>query len=224
MMSQTSGVLKDRGMHAACLVVSALTMRRVIGLRGAASLGRGPTRPRVARQPVAMMSEAGTYPFSAMDIRVGTFVDAWHHPDSEKLFVEMIDVGEGEPRQIVSGLRAYYSLEELENQRCLVVANLPKAKLAGVDSFGMVLCGSEGEKSKVEFIVPPDDAENGERVLCGDDDEPAMTPNQVKKKKIWTDVQPRLAVVDGLACFEGEPLATSAGPCRTASIQAGPIS
>lgn len=188
----------------------------------------GCLRQPAVRQAVAMMSdknEAPKYPFTAMEIKVGQFVRAWHHPDSEKLFVEEIDVGEEEPRQIVSGLRAHYDLQDLEGQRCLVVTNLPKARLAGVDSFGMVLCGSEGEKEKVEFIVPPQEAENGERVLCGDEtDDNPMTANQVKKKKVWTGFQPRLAVVDGVATFDGEPLTTSAGPCRPATIANGPIS
>ena len=127
---------------------------------------------------------ASEMPFSAMDIRVGRFVSAQEHPDSEKLFIEDIDLGEEEPRQIVSGLRAYYSLEQLENQRCLVVANLPKAKLAGIESFGMVLCASENDKEKVEFLEPPPTAELGEKVVVeGDDGEP-MTSNQVKKKKV----------------------------------------
>lgn len=175
---------------------------------------------------MAMMSDVKEdgYPFSAMDIRVGTFVNAWHHPHSEKLFVEEIDLGEEEPVQIVSGLRAHYSLDQLDGQRCLVVVNLPKAKLAGVESYGMVLCGSEGEKAKVEFIVPPEGAENGDRVLCGEDDSPAMTAKQVKKRKVWNTIQPRLAVVDGVATFDGQPLTTSDGPCRSATIQAGPIS
>lgn len=179
----------------------------------------------VPRRMTRLMSSEVEYSFSAMDVRVGTFVKAWEHPDSDKLFVEEIDVGEEEPRQIVSGLRAYYSLEDLEGQRCLVVSNLPKAKLAGVDSFGMVLCGSEDEKAKVEFIVPPEDAENGERVLCGDDDAPPLTSNQVKKKKVWPKVQPKLAVVDGKATFDGELLTAAGGQsCSPATIQKGPIS
>jgi len=164
-----------------------------------------------------------------MDIRIGKFVSAREHPDSDKLFIEDVDVGEDEPRQIVSGLRAYYALADLEDQRCLVVANLPKAKLAGVDSFGMVLCGSEGDKAKVEFILPPDDAEPGDRVgLLGDEEElaPPMTSNQVKQKKVWPAIQPKLAVKDGLATYDGVALAAgdARGPCKPTTILNGPIS
>lgn len=203
--------------------VSAAAMMLFVGLmRRAASFTTIPSSHRVATR---LFSSEVEYTFSAMDVRVGTFVKAWEHPDSDKLFVEEIDVGEEEPRQIVSGLRAYYSLEDLEGQRCLVVSNLPKAKLAGVDSFGMVLCGSEDDKAKVEFIVPPEDAENGERILCGDDDAPPLTSNQVKKKKVWPKVQPKLAVVEGKATFDGELLTTASGQsCSPATILKGAIS
>ena len=60
-------------------------------------------------------------PFTAIELRVGKIVAAREHPDSEKLFIEDIDLGEDEPRQIVSGLRAHYALADLDQQRCVVV-------------------------------------------------------------------------------------------------------
>ena len=43
---------------------------------------------------------------------------------------------------------------------------MPKAKLGGVDSFGMVLCGSKDEKAVVEILEPPADAEDGDTYEC----------------------------------------------------------
>ena len=64
----------------------------------------------------------------------------WHHPDADKLFCEEIDVGEESgPRQIVSGLRDHYTLEEMQDRKVLVVCNLKAAKIAGINSNGMVL-------------------------------------------------------------------------------------
>mmetsp|Transcript_24326 Transcript_24326/g.78597 ORF Transcript_24326/g.78597 Transcript_24326/m.78597 type:complete len:220 (+) Transcript_24326:34-693(+) len=210
------------------------TFRMVLSTLLVASRGcRAFVLPGVVARVERRLSSESDYPFSAMDIRVGKFVSAREHPDSEKLFVEDIDLGEDEPRQIVSGLRAYYTLEDLEDQRCLVVANLPKAKLAGVDSFGMVLCGSEGDdKAKVEFLEPPATADLGDRVLLAPDDEeeeaaaagPPLTSNQVKKKKVWTKIQPKLAIVDGVATFDGTPLNVNGEPCSPKTIQNGPIS
>ncbi len=63
----------------------------------------------------------------------------WHHPDADKLFCEEIDVGEESPRQIASGLRQHYSLEEMQDRKVLVVCNLKPAKIVGFESNGMVL-------------------------------------------------------------------------------------
>jgi len=75
-----------------------------------------------------------------LDLRVGTIVDAFPHPESEKLWVEKIDVGEETgPRNICSGLRAFYATaQDLIGQSVVVVANLKNKKMGGVDSFGMV--------------------------------------------------------------------------------------
>jgi len=66
-----------------------------------------PAARRVHRRAVLSMSDGAD--FSKIDLRVGTIVEAWNHPDSEKLIVEEIDLGEADgPRQIVSGLRDFY--------------------------------------------------------------------------------------------------------------------
>ena len=63
----------------------------------------------------------------------------WNHPDADKLFCEEINVGEETPRQIASGLRDYYSFEDLQDRKVLVVCNLKSSKLVGFVSEGMVL-------------------------------------------------------------------------------------
>jgi methionine--tRNA ligase beta chain len=77
--------------------------------------------------------------FTKMDIRVGVITKVWHHPEADKLFCEEIDVGEEEPRQIASGLREHYTLEQMLNRKVLVVCNLKSAKIVGFASSGMVL-------------------------------------------------------------------------------------
>ena len=203
----------------------------MLGARRAASFAlRGGGGGAALRRalPVRRMAddaapEAPAFDFSAIDVRVGQFVEAWHHEDSEKLFCEKIDVGEDEPRQIVSGLRAYYELADLEARRVLVVCNLKKAKLGGVESTGMVLCGSDAD-GKVEFVEPPADAAIGERVMVEGMDGDALTPNQLKKKKAWEAVSPELKMVGGVATFRGQPIVTSAGACTTPTVVEGKIS
>ncbi|EEC51347.1 predicted protein, partial [Phaeodactylum tricornutum CCAP 1055/1] len=82
---------------------------------------------------------------SKLDIRVGVIQKAWVHPEADKLFCEEIDIGEDEPRQIASGLRAHYNLEDLEGQRVLVLSNLKSRKLVNFPSHGMVMCASNDE-------------------------------------------------------------------------------
>ena len=136
-------------------------------------------------QHAAEAAPAEIPPFAKLDVRVGRIVEAWEHPDSDKLWCEKIDVGEEEPREIASGLRAYYATkEDMEGRAVLVVCNLKEAKLAGFKSNGMVLCASSEDKSTVAFVEPPADSKPGERVVCeGMMVEPA-SPNQVKKKKL----------------------------------------
>lgn len=157
---------------------------------------------------------------SKLDIRVGVINKAWLHEEADKLFCEEIDIGEESgPRQIASGLRAYYELEELEGQRVLVLANLKTRKLVGFPSHGMVLCASN--EDEVKFVEPPADAVIGERVMVdGYDGEPA-TENQVIKKKMLNAVFPDLKTDnDGLATYKGVPFTTSAGACKASLTNA----
>ncbi len=49
-----------------------------------------------------------------LDIRVGLITSAKKHPDADSLYVEEIDVGEGQTRTVVSGLVKYIPLEEMQ--------------------------------------------------------------------------------------------------------------
>ena len=152
---------------------------------------------------------------SKLDIRVGVIKKAWEHKDAEKLFCEEIDIGEEDgPRQIASGLRAHYKVEDLPGQRVLVLANLKTRKMMDFPSHGMVLCATS-EDGKVRFLEPPEGAAIGERVIVeGFEGDPA-TENQIIKKKMLDVIFPDLSTnADGLATYKGVPLCTRAGPCK----------
>jgi len=162
--------------------------------------------------------------FTKVDIRVGKIVKVWEHPDAERLFCEQIDVGEeGGPREIASGLREHYALEQMQDRKVLVVCNLKAAKLAGFSSNGMVLAAKAD--GKVELVDPPEGAPVGERVFIeGLAGEP-VTSAQMKKKKIWDKVAKGLKTAgDSSATWDGGIISTSAGPCKTASLAEAPIS
>ena len=152
---------------------------------------------------------------SKLDIRVGLINKAWEHEEADKLYCEEIDLGEESPRQIASGLKAHYSVEDLEGRKILVLANLKTRKLVGFPSHGMVLC-AVSDDDKVVFVDPPEGAEIGERVMVeGFDGEPA-TENQVIKKKMLDAIFPDLKTnEDGVATYRGKALTTSAGDCTS---------
>lgn len=93
-----------------------------------------------------------------IDIRVAKVTEVEQHPEADKLYIEQLDIGEEEPRQIVSGLVPYYTAEELIGKHILLVYNLKPAKLRGVKSQGMLLAASrenpDGSET-VEVLTAP---------------------------------------------------------------------
>ena len=162
--------------------------------------------------------------FTKMDIRVGQIVKVWYHEEADKLFCEEIDVGEESgPRQIASGLRGHYTLEEMQDMKVLVVCNLKASKIVGFTSNGMVLA-AKGD-NKVELVSPPCDARIGERVYIDDLVGEPYTSAQVKKKKTMEAVAKDLKTGEGgVATWDGRVIQTSAGPCTVASLVGAPIS
>lgn len=67
---------------------------------------------------------------------------ASQHPDADSLYLEKIDVGEPEPRTVVSGLVAYVPQEDLQDRLVLVLCNLKPQKMRGIESQAMLLCAS----------------------------------------------------------------------------------
>ena len=102
--------------------------------------------------------------FSKCDLRVGKILTCEPHPNSDNLYVETIDLGEGKPRLIGSGLKGKIPVEEMLQGRVIVLANLKPRKLADFMSEGMVMCASNADKSAIELIRPPDGVKVGERV------------------------------------------------------------
>lgn len=86
--------------------------------------------------------------FDKVDIRVGVIKSCEKHPKADKLLVSQIDI-DGEVRQIVSGIAAYYKPEEMVGKKVLVVVNLKPVTLRGVESFGMILCEERDGKLAV---------------------------------------------------------------------------
>lgn len=136
---------------------------------------------------------------NSLDLRVGVIRTAVKHETADKLYCEEIDVGEAEPRAIASGLVPHYTLDEMQERRCIVVCNLKPRKLVGFKSHGMVLCasnvGADGAKEKVEFLDPPAGARPGDRIVGeGLEVVAPLTPNRCDKTKTFEAVGEGLRV------------------------------
>ena len=81
--------------------------------------------------------------FFQTSLKVGTVVEAQEVPKSKKLLLLQVDLGEDQPRQIVAGIKEWYSAEDMLGTQVCVVANLKPAKLMGYKSEGMLLAAKD---------------------------------------------------------------------------------
>ncbi len=100
--------------------------------------------------------------FDKIQLRIGEIIKCEAVPKSKKLLCSQIKMG-SEVRQIVSGIRQYYTPEEMVGKKVVVVANLKPAKLAGVLSEGMLLC-AENDKGEYVLLTAESDVPNGAEV------------------------------------------------------------
>ena len=97
--------------------------------------------------------------FFKTQLRIGQIIKCENVEKSKKLLCSQVKLG-SEVRQIVSGLRPYYTAEEMVGKKVVVVANLKPAKLAGVMSEGMLLCAEDAEGKPV-LLTAEKDVPNG---------------------------------------------------------------
>ncbi|WP_100065665.1 methionine--tRNA ligase [Miniphocaeibacter massiliensis] len=83
--------------------------------------------------------------FDKVKLKVGEILEADNHPKADKLLVFKVKLGE-EVRQIVSGIKKWYSPEDLVGKKVIVCTNLKPVKLRGVESNGMILAADKGEE------------------------------------------------------------------------------
>jgi aminoacyl tRNA synthase complex-interacting multifunctional protein 1 len=183
-------------------------------------------KPKKNNQPAAAAPPTDQPDICKLEFKVGQITKVWNHPEADKLFCEEIDVGEETVRQIASGLRPHFSLEQMQGQRLLVVSNLKAKNLVRFKSHGMVLCAAEALEDgseKVEFVEPPEGAKIGEVVTF--EGLPAPIPfsaAQVEKRKVFLACMDGMKTTeDGTAAWNGHVFTTSAGPCKAKTIKGG---
>lgn len=103
--------------------------------------------------------------FAKIDLRVATVLEAENHPDADKLIILKIDLGD-QQRQIVAGLRPFYTPEDVVGKQIVVVVNLEPRKMRGTVSQGMLLAAldRESEEKSMGFVTPQREMPPGTRV------------------------------------------------------------
>ena len=108
-----------------------------------------PEEPVIDIEPKAEISFED---FEKMQFQVGEIIACEPVKKSKKLLCSQVKIG-SQVKQIVSGIKAHYSAEEMVGKKVMVLVNLKPAKLAGVLSEGMILC-AEDENGELALMVP----------------------------------------------------------------------
>jgi aminoacyl tRNA synthase complex-interacting multifunctional protein 1 len=171
--------------------------------------------PKQPKQPKATPPSAPLSP-ALLDLRVGHILRCVTHPNADSLFVSTIAMGDEEGadnthtdeetgkivRTVCSGLNGLIPLEEMQDRKIVVVANLKPVTMRGIKSAAMVLAASprvadseddHAPDRTVELVMPPANSEAGDKVSFegwpyGDGRGPEKQLNP--KKKVWEAIQP----------------------------------
>lgn len=100
--------------------------------------------------------------FQKLEIRLGTVLSVEVVEGADKLYKLSVDLGEGEPRQILSGIREYKQPEDLLGHQFPFIANLAPRTIRGLVSNGMILAGNDA--SGFALLEPSTKLANGTRL------------------------------------------------------------
>ena len=100
--------------------------------------------------------------FAKLQFQVGEIIACEAVKKSKKLLCSQVKIG-SQVRQIVSGIKAHYTPEEMVGKKVMVVTNLKPAKLAGVMSEGMLLCAEDAD-GNLSLMVPEKEMPSGAEI------------------------------------------------------------
>lgn len=96
-----------------------------------------------------------------IEMKVGLILSVERVVNTDKLYKLQVDVGESEPRQIVSGLVPFYTESELQNKKIIILTNLEPAKFKGEESNGMLLCAENSAENTCVLLTVEKDIKVG---------------------------------------------------------------
>lgn len=121
--------------------------------------------PELREDGNEVIAETIEFPdFAKVDLRIARIVKADHVEGADKLLQLTLDIGNGETRNVFSGIKAAYKPEDLEGKLTIMVANLAPRKMKFGLSEGMVLAAGPGG-SEIYLLEPHDGAQPGMRVM-----------------------------------------------------------
>jgi methionyl-tRNA synthetase len=100
--------------------------------------------------------------FAKLQFQIGEIIACEEVKKSKKLLCSQVKIG-SQVKQIVSGIKAYYTPEEMVGKKVMVVVNLKPAKLAGLISEGMLLCAEDAD-GNLALMVPEKDMPPGAEI------------------------------------------------------------
>lgn len=95
-----------------------------------------------------------------MDIRIGKVLTALRVPETDKLIQLTVDIGEAQPRQIISGIAEYAAADALVGRRFPFILNLEPRIIRGLESQGMILAVSSADGA-FSFLEPSSEVPPG---------------------------------------------------------------
>ena len=99
--------------------------------------------------------------FQKLDLKIAEIESIVPHPNADRLYVLGIKVGEVH-KQIVAGIRAHYTEEQLKGKKIVIIDNLDPAMIRGVESQGMLLAASH--ETALTLICPERPIADGAKV------------------------------------------------------------
>ena len=116
---------------------------------------------RLASQKKSDISdEVDISDFDKIKLKVATVLKCEPHPEADKLLVFQLKMGD-EKRQIISGIREFYKPEDLVGKKVIVITNLKKRKLKGMESQGMILSAEDLDGNLSVLSLLTDRVEDG---------------------------------------------------------------
>ncbi len=137
-------------------------MEKVLALEGAQEGGAPQSGSDEEGIDIEAKPEISYDDFMKMQFQVGEIIECKEVENSKKLLCSQVRIG-STTRQIVSGIKKWYSAEEMVGKKVMVLVNLKPAKLAGVLSEGMLLCAEDAD-GNVVLMTPEKNVVSGAEI------------------------------------------------------------